>query len=444
MNRILSRISNISLSLIVLGIFFFIIGLFLNNQSYNQEVIYIKNFIKKNPNLYNESNVNYLKNVKEPPSINYFIKQSQKQIHNRPWSSFYVSSYLFFGISVTSLFFLCIQNVSQSGWSVIILRVMEAIASFIPYGGILIFIVIFGSLLNWNHIFHWMEHGINDSKNQNFDLLLSLKSDYLNKPFFIFRIIFCLIGFTFLVSYVKKSTKKLDNQATERNYWKMYKKSVITIIFFGLFSSIYTWDFIMSIDAHWYSTLFSWYFMISHLVSSIACIILFSILFQYLGLLSSFNDNHLHDLAKYLFGFSLLWAYLWFSQFMLYWYSNIPEEVIYFLSRFKLYQSTFITMLIPNFLIPFLVLISSSIKRNIIIVSCVSISIILGHWLDCFNAIMPGTVGPFWNIGLLEIGSFIFIGGLFIFIVINKLDKINIEFKGNPLFEESKLYKYPF
>lgn len=426
MYQVSNKVKRLTFGLIFIGAILFMIGCFLNYRSPNDhEILYIIN--------QNEQN----------HDINSLTKRAQHQIYNRPWSAFYISTYLFFGIATTSLFFLSVQNVSQSGWSVVISRIIEAIMSFIPYGGVLIFVVIVSSLLNLNHLFHWMENGITDPKKENFDLLISLKSDFLNKPFFFFRTIFYVIGFSFFSFYIKKKTKKLDNKSTKKNYWRMYKISVFAIVFFGFFSMAYAWDFIMSIDPHWYSTLLGWYLMTSHLTSAIACIILVSVFLKNSGYLPLFNDNHLHDLAKYLFGFSLLWTYLWFTQFMLYWYANIPEEVVYFLDRFRLYKLTFFTMLIPNFLIPLFVLLSSSIKRNTRLVSIVAIIVILGHWLDYFNAVMPGTVGPFWGIGLLEIGSFTFILGLFIFIVTNKLSKINLEPKGNPLFDESKLYKYP-
>lgn len=446
MYKKLYKVRLLSFILIFLGIVLFVIGYYTNNQYYNvldKSLLGIKEIVslKKN-NISNNDNL--LKNINNVNKSSDLIIKSHHQIKNRPWSAFYVSSCLFFGISISSLLFLAILNVSNSGWSVIIHRVIEGLMSFIPYGSLLIFIVILGSLLNYNHLFHWMESGITNPNQENFDLIIASKTHFLNKTFFCIRIIFYLIGFIFFGFHIKLASKTLDNQPSLKNYWNMYKKNVFAVIFCCIVMTMYCWDLIMSIDVHWYSTLFSWYLMISYLVSSISCIILFSIFLKKIGCLPLFNDHHLHDLAKYLFGFSLLWSYFWFSQFMLYWYANVPEEVVYFLGRYDLYKSTFFSMLIPNFLIPLLVLLSSSIKRNSKIVALVAIIVLCGHWLDYFNAIMPGTVGPYWGIGFLEIGSLIFVIGLFILIVTKELCNINIEHKGNPYFLESKFYKYLF
>jgi Ni/Fe-hydrogenase subunit HybB-like protein len=203
----------------------------------------------------------------------------------------------------------------------------------------------------------------------------------------------------------------------------------------------------MSIDPHWYSTLYIWYSMVSTLSSAVAAIILVAVHLKKKGVLPQFNDNHLHDLAKFLFATSLLWTYLWFDQFMLYWYANIPEEVRYFFDRFEYYKYTFLPMLIINFLLPLLVLVSSSIKRNYKVVTTMAVLVILGHWLDFFNMVMPGTVGPFWDnaqTALLVFGAFFFTVGLFIFVVMTALTKLKLIPTGNPLVHESEIFEYPF
>lgn len=437
MYQVSSNVKKLAFGMMILGVVLFIIGYLTNHVDVEQ-------FIKDHPQYYTGQHVSSSHHNPEGHDINHHIEQANYQVHNRPWSAFYIAAYLFFGISTTALFFLSVQNAAQSGWSVVVSRVMEAVASYIPYGGAMVLFVCIAAVLHWNHLFHWMADGLTDSSSEHFDLLITLKSDFLNKPFFIARIVFYILGFIFFVKYVKKGTKKLDENPTDKNYWNMYKRSVLAIVFFGFFSMAYAWDFMMSIDPHWYSTLFGWYLMISHLVSAIAVIIILCIFLKKSGYLPLFNDNHLHDLTKYMFGFSLLWTYLWYAQFMLYWYANVPEEVMYFLGRFDLYKPTFFTMLIPNFLLPLLVLVSSSMKRNFKVVPIMAVIIILGHWLDYFNAVMPGTVGPFWGIGFLEIGALLFVAGFFIFIVTREVAKLKLEPEGNPLFHESKIYEYPF
>jgi len=165
------------------------------------------------------------------------------------------------------------------------------------------------------------------------------------------------------------------------------------------------------------------------------------------GFLPEFNDNHLHDLGKCLFATSMLWTYTWFCQFMLYWYANVPEEVNYFFGRFEHYSATFLPMLILNFVIPLLVMVSSSIKRNYTVVTVMAVVVIIGHIVDYFNMVMPGTVGPYWDniaVLLLVVGAVVFFVGLFIFAVMTMLSKLKLIPEGNPFLHESKIFEYPF
>ena len=184
--------------------------------------------------------------------------------------------------------------------------------------------------------------------------------------------------------------------------------------------------------------------MVSYLVSSLATMAIISIYLKRKGSLPLYNDNHQHDLAKFMFGFSLLWTYLWFAQFMLQWYANIPEEVQYFQQRIAQYGGYF-WMLAVNFVAVLLIMISSSIKRVPGLVFAMGFVIILGHYWDFYNQIMPAAVGAFHNFGFLEIGALLFISGSFVFVVFEYgISKLNLEAKGHPYFHESKIYEYPF
>ena len=364
--------------------------------------------------------------------------------HNKPWSALMIAAFLFTGVALSSMFFLAIQHAAQAGWSVVVSRVMEGMTVFLPYGGALLLIVLVGSVLGYNHLFHWMVKDLRDFGSENFDHFLKTKEPWLNEPFWLIRSVIYIAGWTLFAWILRKKSKTLDQVSNHKNYWSLYKWSILTIIFFSLTSMSSSWDWVMSIDPHWYSSLFGWYVMVSYLVTAVAIMILVSIHLKNQGVFPEFNDNHLHDLTKYLFGFSLLWGYLWLCQFELIWYANIPEEAVYFQQREEVYNLTYYKMLIPNVVIPFLMLISSSIKRNYTVVSIAAVIIILGHWLDIFNQMMPGTVGPWWQFGLLEFGALFFVGGLFLFITMNAMTKLKLQAKGNPLYHESKIYEYPF
>lgn len=203
-----------------------------------------------------------------------------------------------------------------------------------------------------------------------------------------------------------------------------------------------SWDWIMSIDPHWFSTLFGWYVFASMFVSGITAIALITIYLKSKGLLEFVNDSHIHDLGKFMFGVSVFWTYLWFSQFMLIWYSNIPEEVTYFITRIEDYNITFFGMIAMNFLFPLLILMNSDYKRTNYFIIMAGIVIILGHYLDVFNMIMPSAVGDQWFIGIPEVGGFLFFLGLFIYIVFTALTKAPLLAKGDPFMGESERFHY--
>jgi hypothetical protein len=178
-------------------------------------------------------------------------------------------------------------------------------------------------------------------------------------------------------------------------------------------------------------------------VSGITVIAMVTIYLRAKGFLPKVNDSHLHDLAKFMFGFSIFWTYLWFSQFMLIWYANMPEETAYFEPRLLgPYQLLFIGMLLSNFVFPILVLMNSDYKRIPWFIISTGIIILIGHYVDVFVIISPATVGNHWVIGIPEIASVLFFLGLFIYIVFTALTKESLEVKGNPFLTESEHYHY--
>jgi len=174
----------------------------------------------------------------------------------------------------------------------------------------------------------------------------------------------------------------------------------------------------------------------------ITVIALIAIYLRSRGYLEFVNDSHLHDLAKYMFGFSIFWTYLWFSQFMLIWYANIPEEVTYFVTRIEQYNLPFFGMVALNFIFPLLLLMSSDYKRVPWFIVLTGIVILVGHYIDVFVMIMPATVGDRWFIGIPEISSIAFFAGLFLFLVFTALTKAPLLAKGNPFLKESKQFHY--
>lgn len=442
------RIKMGALIMIALGVVLYAVGYFMHSTDDVNGLV--ENYIKEHPDMvYGENpSAEFMAIAHQEAEHKEHVHHMENQYKNRPWAAFYVPSFLFFGIAGAALFFLSIQFAANAGWSIIISRVMEAMATYIPIGGAFIAIVLIGAALHGNHMFHWMDEKFYVFGGEHFDKYLAGKRNWLNTPFWLVRAGIVWALWSVFMIWIKKTTKKLDEtkddpELNRKWHSKLYTRSVLFIAVFALTSAYLAWDWIMSLDPHWFSTLFMWYAMVSYLVSAVSIMAMISIYLRKKGALPDFNDNHLHDLAKYMFGFSFLWTYLWFCQFMLIWYANIPEEVQYFQQRFS-QNPWYLTMLIVNFFLVFVIMISSSIKRRFKLVMAMGLLIVLGHYYDIFNMVMPATVGAFWGIGPMEIGALLFVAGVFILVVFRELSKLNLRPEGHPYFHESKIYEYPF
>ncbi len=365
------------------------------------------------------------------------LKHVLHQLQNKPWAALYVACIFFMLVSLGVLAFYAIQQVAQSGWSPVLFRVMQGITAYLPVGSVIFFVILILCGLHFNHLFVWL-----DPEVVAHDKLIQAKSGYLNFPFWIIRAAIFLIGWNLYRYYSRKNCLAQDEAKDDSFYKKNFKISAGFLVFFIVTESIMSWDWIMSVDPHWFSTLFGWYVFASFLVSGVTIICLVSLYLKSKGYLEHVNTSHIHDLAKFMFGFSVFWTYLWFSQFMLIWYANIPEEVTYFVTRIQLYNLPFFGAVVMNFLFPVLILINTDFKRISWVLIMAGIVILFGHYIDFFNMIMPGTVGDQWFIGVSEIASVLFFLGLFIYVVFTALTKAPLLPKRNPFIEESKHFHY--
>jgi len=364
------------------------------------------------------------------------------QLQNKPWAALYVACIFFLLISMGVLAFYAIQQVAQAGWSPVLFRVMQGITAYLPVASIIFFILLLLSGFHVNHLFVWMKEGVTDPNSPNYDALIAGKSGYLNFAFWISRAAIFLLGWN-LYRYLSRKNCLAQDEASDNSFYKKnFKMSAGFLVFFIVSESIMSWDWIMSVDPHWFSTLFGWYVFASFFVSGITTISMVTLYLKSKGYLENVNSSHIHDLSKFMFGISVFWTYLWFSQFMLIWYSNIPEEVTYFKTRIEHFNLPFFGAVVMNFIFPFLVLINTDFKRIAPIVVGAGVVILFGHYIDFFNMIMPATVGDQWFIGVSEIASLLFFLGLFIFVVFTALTKAPLTPKRNPFIEESKHFHY--
>ena len=365
------------------------------------------------------------------------LEHALHQAQNRPWSAFFISAFFFLMISVTVLVFYAMQWAAQAGWSIVLFRVMEAITAYILPGSILLFIFLLASGLHFNHMYVWM------SPEAANDPILQEKSWWLNASGWMIRGFIYLLAYNFFRWILRKNSIALDASGDIKIYKSTFNYSVVFLVIFAVFELFMSFDWLMSLDPHWYSQLYSFYVFASMLVSGITVIAIVTIYLRAKGFLPFVNSSHIHDLAVYMFGFSIFWAYFFFDQFMLQWYANIPEEAAYFHPRLLgTYQPLFIGMIILNFVFPFLILMDKDFKKTPWFVITAGVILLIGHFIDVYQLISPATVGNNWSFGIPEIASLFFFLGLFIFVIFNALTKASLHAKGNPFMKESEIYHY--
>jgi hypothetical protein len=367
------------------------------------------------------------------------------------WPSLLFNNYFFLGISVFAVFFIALQYVSEAAWSIVLKRIPEAVISFLPITGLIMLIIMVSGAMHFggNHIYHWMAEGIMDSGSEHYDKIIAGKEAFLNTTFFLARSVIYILGWIYFGRKLKQLSLSEDQHGGLSYYNKGVKTSAWFMVFFAVTSAVASWDWIMSIDTHWFSTLFGWYVFSEWAAIGFATILLITLYLKRLGYLGHVNDSHIHDLGKWVFAFSLVWTYMWFSQFMLIWYANIPEEVTYFTARLQdynidgnivpnNYKFLFWFSMIINFIVPLILLMSRDAKRHNGRLIFVCIIILIGHWINSYLLVAPGTLGNHGHIGFVEIGMGLGYLGLFIYVVLNALTKVPLEVKNHPFSEESK------
>lgn len=362
----------------------------------------------------------------------------------RIYTSLWHNNIFFTGIGMIGLFFVAIQYAAQAGWSAPIKRVPLAMAQWIPIAGVLTLAIWFVAK---GDLFHWTHHDLYDKASAGYDAILDKKSAYffwLGEPggfpvFYILRMVAFFGLWYWFFKMIKRKMLAEDIEGGTSNWYGARKVSAIFLVFFGYSSSVAAWDWVMSIDPHWFSTMMGWYVFASWWVTGLAMITLVVIYLKDAGYLKMVNSNHLHDLGKFIFAFSIFWTYLWFSQYMLIYYANIPEETVYFIQRIKNapYSWIFYTNLILNFVLPFLLLMTRDAKRHMSMLKVVCPIVIVGHWLDFYNMITPGVMQHNGGLGLLEIGLAMVFMAAFLYVSLNTLSKSPLVAKNHPMMAES-------
>lgn len=300
----------------------------------------------------------------------------------RAWHSYLTSYFYFVTLALGGLFFVAINNVASAGWVVTVRRFAEAMTAFLPLaavGGVIL-------LVAGDYLYSWLDPEIVAN-----DPLIKHKESYLNRGFFWVRtLVFFGIWLYFAKVLVGASIKQ-DETGDESITHKLMKPSVIFVLLFALTYSLFAVDTLMALEPHWFSTIFGVYCFGGMFQSTMAFMILIVLYFMKNGQLKGYVDeNHLHDLGKYMFAFTVFWAYIAFSQYMLIWYANLPEETIFYVPRAHgSWMWVSLGLLIGKFVIPFMALLSRKAKRAPMHLAVVSVWILLMQFVDMYWLIYP-------------------------------------------------------
>ena len=361
----------------------------------------------------------------------------------RLFTTLWMNNVFFAGLGIIGLFFVAIHYAAQAGWSAGFIRVPLSMGNWIPIAGILMIILFFTT---GHTIFHWTHDYLYQTGPQ-YDEIISGKAKFFFWPgegggfpvFFIFRMVLFFGMWYWFYVVIRRNLLAEDLEDKVIYWYKNRSLSAWFLVFFAVSSSVAAWDWVMSIDTHWFSTMFGWYVFASWWISGLAMITLVCAYLKSAGYLRVVNANHLHDLGKYMFAFTIFWTYIWFSQFLLIWYANIPEESVYFVERMTTspYNWIFYANLILNFVLPFLLLMTRDSKRQISMLKVVCPILIVGHWFDFYNMVTPGIMQHDGAIGILEIGISLIFLAAFLLVTLSSMAKVPLVGKNHPTLVES-------
>lgn len=364
--------------------------------------------------------------------------------HNpeRIMASLLTSAVYFLGIGLAGMVFLTTHRLGRAGWHTVLQRIPEAIAAYVPVGGLILIVLIVVGLFGMHHpIYEWAHKELYDPTSPHYDELLAKKLPYLNVPFFLMRTVAFVLIWSGFVWWWRRLTYLFDTTGN-LHYWnRQGTLSGLFVVVFAITGSFAFFDWVMSLEPHWYSTLFAWYNFASYWVAGIALMTLLTVLIREKNLNPHIHHEHYHDLGKYMFGFSIFWAYLFFSQYMLIWYANIPEETAYFIKRLFEHRFLFYSLIVICFFVPFFGLMTRHSKRNARTLTIMAVIILLGHWLDYWFMVEVGLLGKEAAIGWLELGVALGFAGIFLLVVFRALEQLSLIPVNHPLIVESLSYR---
>lgn len=338
------------------------------------------------------------------------------KFQDQVWPAFLLSFFYFSALAIGGLFFSALQYVTKAGWSASVRRISESFTAFIPFmlvGGL---ILVFGL----KYLYPWA-----DAEKMATDSLLSVKKAYLNYPFFLIRIFgFGLLMWLFKNQIVGRSLNQ-DSTGNDQLTHSAIPWSIGFMFVFSLGFSLFSVDLLMALMPYWYSTIWGVYCFSGLIQTTFAAMILFAFAMINSGAVKGYiNIEHIHDLAKFLKGFTVFWAYIAFSQFMLIWYANIPEETEFFLLRSQNgWLGISMALLIFRFIVPFLVLLPRGAKRSESTLKLVCWGVLIMQFVDLYWMIYPNFNDNSVRLGVMDILVFGGVAGVFMLSVFKFFEK---------------------
>lgn len=335
--------------------------------------------------------------------------------------SWLVAFFFWFSIAVGGLVFTLFHHLSRGSWSAGLRRLAENFAFNLPMMAILFIPV----LLGMHTIYHWTHEEVRAT-----DEILQRKAAYLNEGFFIARAIFYLAVTSGAAWFFRTQSVKQDATGDVSHTHKMRKFAPVIMMFTAMSITFAAFDWLMSTDYHWFSTMFGVSTFAGCMVALYSCVSLSTMWLQSKDELNNtITVGNLHDAGKMLFGFVIFWAYVSFSQYMLIWYANIPEETAWFLLRKNNgWENLFWLLVFGHFLAPFFVLMSRHMKRNKKVLGLTAVWLLVVHYIDLYFVVMPtmphegaGHGGPHFH--WLNVATWVGMGGLFVAMYVRNFRK---------------------
>ncbi len=351
-------------------------------------------------------------------------------VPQRMWPNLLLANYYLIGLGVAAGVFIALLYVSNAGWATVIRRIPESMTSVLPVGAIAMLVIMLGIpvLYEWSHA-DAVQH----------DHLLSQKTPWLNVPFFVVRTVFYITLWIVFIFYVVRLSLRQDQDGNILHTKRSKTASAIFLVVFGLTFTLASMDWIMSLEPHWYSTIFGIYNFAGTFLNGLATITLLVLLLKRMGILEHVvTSDHLHNLGKLIFAFSTFWMYIWFSQYLLIWYANIPEEVVYLVHRQKGSWLVFtIVNVIFNWVIPFVALLPAWTKKNEGLLFRICIILMIGHWIDLFWMILPPFMHEAPVVNIWELAPIMASLSGFFYLTFRALSKKNLIPLRDPMIIES-------